>query len=102
MAKGTGRSSALTPSVKTIEKLSAEIELARAKFPNNEHMLAALVEEVGELAQALLQKKPTSEVRAEALQVACVALRIYEEGDASFDGWQGESKLSLADCFKGF
>lgn len=97
MAKGTGRDEAQGPSTGTLLKLSAEIELARAKFPNNEHLLAALVEEVGELAEAYLKKKPTSEVRAEALQVACVALRIYEEGDASFDGWDGES-IGCGNC----
>lgn len=67
----------------TVIKLSREIEHSRAKFPGNEHKLAALMEEVGELANALLEGRPRS-VQAEALQVACVAIRIFEEGDSDF------------------
>ena len=74
----------LPPNEETIVALAAEISRARAKFPGNRHMLAALTEEVGELAQALLQGKPRAEICKEALQVACVALRLFEEGDASF------------------
>lgn len=48
--------------------------------------VAALTEEVGEPAQALLQRQGDARVCNEALQVACVALRIAEEGDALFDG----------------
>lgn len=34
--------------------LSSELSFARRAFPGNTHMLAALMEEVGELAQALI------------------------------------------------
>jgi NTP pyrophosphatase (non-canonical NTP hydrolase) len=51
------------------------------KFPENSFLLTALMEEVGELARAYLQGQGENRVRAEALQVACVALRIYEESD---------------------
>lgn len=68
----------------TVAKLNDEIRRARRKFPGNRFLLAALTEEVGELAQALLQNKSREDVEKEALQVACVALRILEEGDASF------------------
>lgn len=74
----------LHPAATTIADLRAEVVRARRKFPGNRHLLAALVEEVGELAQAYLQRKPASEVRKEAIQIACVALRILEEGDAEF------------------
>jgi len=63
----------------------AEIQRARAKFPGNRFLLTALMEEVGELAQAYLQNKPHAEIREEAKQVACVAVRIMTEGDAVFD-----------------
>lgn len=69
----------------TFEALAREIRHARKKFPGNRFLLAALTEEIGELAQALLQKDEREQIRHEALQVACVALRIYEEGDAIFD-----------------
>ena len=42
------------------------------------------VVEVGELAQALLQDKPRAEIVKEAIQVACVAIRVAEEGDSDF------------------
>ena len=73
-----------TPKAVTLGDISAEVVRARTKFPNNHKMLAALVEEVGELAKALLQRMPSAEVRKEAIQVACVAIRIIEEGDADF------------------
>ena len=68
----------------TIRALASEVVSARNKFPGNELLLAALTEEVGELARALLQRQGKDRVRKEALQVACVSLRIYEEGDATF------------------
>lgn len=69
----------------TITAVGREVERARMKFPGRRFLLAALTEEVGELAQAYLQKKPRAEIQKEALQVACVALRIFEEGDSIFD-----------------
>ena len=80
--------------------LKLELERARAKFPTNDKLFWALVEEVGELGEAL-RNEPSQRIRAEALQVACVAVRIYEEGDAEFvarntlawpvmESWQGK------------
>jgi hypothetical protein len=63
--------------------LREELSRARAKFPGNRRLFVALAEEVGELAKALLQRDP--EWRKEALQVACVAIRIFEETDRDFD-----------------
>lgn len=70
--------------VSTIVDLNRELERARAKFPGNKNLLPALMEEVGELATALMENEGTDRVRAEALQVACVALRIFEEGEPAF------------------
>lgn len=67
-----------------LARVGAEVVFARRKFPNNAHMLAALTEEVGELARALLEGEGKARIRAEAIQVACVALRIATEGDADF------------------
>lgn len=66
-----------------------ELISAREAFPENTHKLAALVEEVGELAQAMIQhdrKLGTSvhEVLREAVQVACMAIRVAVEGDDNF------------------
>lgn len=74
----------VSPRPVTMGDLAEEICRAREKFPKNAHMLAALVEEVGELAKALLEGEPNEDIRKEALQVACVAIRIAEEGDADY------------------
>jgi hypothetical protein len=77
----------------TVDAVEAAVMTARLKFPGNRFTLAALTEEVGELARALLQKRGTDEVVREAIQVAAIALRIVEEGDASFaDVTEEESK----------
>lgn len=72
----------------TLFAIAEEVTAARKKFPTNEDKLAALTEEVGELANALLEDKygngTPEHVRSEALQVAAMAIRIYEEGDAGF------------------
>lgn len=74
----------------TLRAVSAATLLARRKFPGNRLLLAALAEEVGELARALLQRKDRDDVEREALQVAAVALRIVEEGDATFENVSDE------------
>lgn len=73
------------PEALTEAAIRAEVLAARTKFPGNKHLLAALTEEVGELAQAILQDQPRDLIVREAIQVACVAIRIAEEGDAAFD-----------------
>jgi NTP pyrophosphatase (non-canonical NTP hydrolase) len=69
----------------TLDAIHAEVVRARQKFPGNRHLLAALTEEVGELAKAILQRRPGEEIEREAIQVACVAVRIIEERDSAFD-----------------
>jgi hypothetical protein len=66
----------------TLVAIQAELSRARAKFPGNRFLLAALVEEVGELAEAIAHGDREA-IRMEAVQVACVAVRIAEEGDAT-------------------
>jgi len=66
-----------------------ELAAARKAFPGSTHMLCALVEEVGELAQAMMQhdrKEGTSaiEILREAVQVAAMAMRVAIEGDENF------------------
>ena len=66
-----------------------ELKAARTAFPTTTHMLTALVEEVGEVAKALMEhdrKEGTSvqEVLREAVQVASMAIRIAVEGDDNF------------------
>ena len=66
-----------------------EVKNAREKFPKSTHMLAALVEEVGELSQAMvehdrMQGTSVQEVLREAVQVAAMAVRVAVEGDDNF------------------
>jgi hypothetical protein len=56
---------------------------ARNKFPGNQHRLAALVEEVVEVATALQENQGPERVYAECVDVACTALRLAVEGDAT-------------------
>ena len=67
-----------------------ELEHARNKFPGTQYVLAALTEEVGELAQAMLKveagKWSADRIWEEAVQVAAMAQRVAVEGDTSFDG----------------
>lgn len=87
-----------------------EVKAARAKFPDPRLSLAALTEEVGELAQAALELErldPNAPLRVafarahdvyrEAVQVAAMAIRVATEGDPSFesmtkdlDRWWGD------------
>jgi len=66
-----------------------ELVAAREAFPGKTHMLCALVEEVGELAQGLMehdrqQGTSVQEILREAVQVAAMAVRIAVEGDDNF------------------
>ena len=86
------------PSALTLSAIRAEVIRARLKFPLNNVLLAALTEEVGELANALLElyfaagrgahiedlDARRDKVQKEAIQVAAVAVRILEEGTSEF------------------
>ena len=61
-----------------------EIERARLMFPESDGVMAALAEETGELAKAVLGQ-PLDRVYKEAIQAACVACRIATEGDPTLD-----------------
>lgn len=67
-----------------LEAVGAETERARAKFPGARHQCVALVEEVGEVARALLDGEGSERIWAECVQVAAMAQRIAEEGDLDF------------------
>lgn len=71
------------PRSSTVEALLKEIVQAKTKFPGSERLMAALLEEVGELAEELLKDQwDYKKLVAEALQVACVAVRVSEELEA--------------------
>lgn len=70
-----------------LRRVVEQLPKARARFPRPNPTVAALVEEVGEAAQALLhirENKPnhsSEAVVAEAVQVALMAMRLATEGD---------------------
>jgi len=66
-----------------------ELKAARAAFPGSTLMLCAFMEEVGELAQALMehdrsQGTSVQEVMREAVQCAAMSIRLAVEGDENF------------------
>lgn len=65
-------------------EIEREVIAAREQYPGNEHRIAALAGEVGELAQALTKGEGKHRIRREAIQVAAMAVRIIEEGDGDF------------------
>jgi len=81
-----------SPSEKTVCDIAEEVIRARTKFPSSAFMLAALTEEVGECARAMLQGR-RDDARKEAMQVACCAIRIIEEYDTTFDQLRPENSL---------
>jgi hypothetical protein len=68
-------------------EVEAELARARFKFPSPFGCLAALTEEVGEVAQAVLKhaagKGGKQHIYEEAVQVAAMAARVATEGDPS-------------------
>ncbi|RAI30576.1 hypothetical protein [Rhodoplanes serenus] len=71
-----------------VDAVLNEVARARSKFPQPNPTIAALAEEAGELAKAMLhirEGKSTDwwRVYDEAVQVAALALRAATEGDAT-------------------
>lgn len=83
-ASGDAKADALGPWLWDVQ---AEALLARERFgAQSRHTLAlALMEEVGELAKALLEGEGEGRVWAESIQVAAMALRIVSEPDLRED-----------------
>lgn len=75
-----------------VSEIVDELESARKKFPENNVMLAVLMEEVGELATAMFSES-ADRVRAEAIQVAAMAIRVALDGDSSFDSYRERCNL---------
>lgn len=79
-----------------ISDIEDELKKARNAWPKNHHMMNALTEEVGELAQALLHmnfekgKKTHKDVYKEAIQVATMAIRVATEGDSTLPEYDPE------------
>ncbi len=68
--------------LRVVGLISEELGRARRKFPSSYACMCALTEEVGELAKALMDE-PWEFVVREAVQVACMAIRVATERDPS-------------------
>ena len=75
-----------------LEEIAAEVRRARAKFPGRRLMTLALSEEYGELCKAMLDE-PAERVRREAVQTACMCIRVVLDGDESVDAWRAARGL---------
>lgn len=75
-----------------LAEIKAEVARAREKFPGENVTFAALVEEVGEIATATFEE-PRAKVRAEAVQAACMCIRLVLDGDHTFDAWRAAKGL---------
>jgi hypothetical protein len=75
-----------------LDEIKAELARARAKFPSNGVTMLALMEEVGELAKATFEE-PRENVRAEAVQVAVMAMRVALDGDSTLNDWRAQKGL---------
>lgn len=79
-----------------LEETLKEVIRSSQKFPNSDLVFAALIEEVGELGQALLERErhlrdgkrvgkwTHANLVAEAVQVAAMACRLAVEGDPHY------------------
>ena len=67
-----------------LNEITEELERARSKFPKSRATMVALMEEVGELAKAMMDESAEN-VRNEAIQVAVMAIRTALDGDRSLD-----------------
>lgn len=70
-----------------VHAIDAELHAARRQFPTSDCIMTALTEEVGELARALLEES-LERVRAEAVQVATMAIRVATEGDPTLHAYR--------------
>lgn len=82
----------MTPEETFFTMVRLELARARAKFPGPDATLAALVEEVGEVAKAVLDEDE-ERVLAEAVQVAVMAARLVLDGDSSLTDYRGRRGL---------
>lgn len=64
-----------------------ELDRARKKFPHTGAVVVALMEEVGELAKAMLDEAP-ERIYKEAVQVATMAARCALEGDPTLNEYR--------------
>lgn len=76
--------------------LESEIYRASALHPGNRMLFPALVEQIGEVAQAI-QEGEADQARLECLHVACVAIRMYMQDLPYFEQLSAKSVDKIAE-----
>ena len=81
------------------EAIDTEIAAARKKFPAGDLLHAAMVEELGEATQALLDQhhgKPVAsrDIYYELIQTAAMVVRLAQEGDPQFPAYNAPPGIS--------
>jgi hypothetical protein len=66
-----------------LAQLARNLDRARKKYPNAPMMIEAICEEAGELARSIAMMASIPPGNPEALDLACVALRLYTEGSTA-------------------
>lgn len=75
-----------------LNDVANELQKAREKYPDPRHLMTALTEHAGKLARAFLDK-PMADVYREAVEVACIAIRLATESDPTHDAFRAERSL---------
>lgn len=75
-----------------LEAVEMEIYRARELYPSCEGVLAAMTEEVGEVAAAYLDS-PREKIIKEAVQACAMVARLALEGDPSLTGLRAKRQL---------
>lgn len=73
------------PMGELLQSIRKEAMQGIESYPDASGLMVALMEEVGELARAMMSE-PRDRVRDEAVQVAALAIRVALEGDPALDG----------------
>ena len=76
-----------------LSDVHVEVRRARQKFPGDDATLAALTEEVGELAKAMLGESQHA-IYKEAVQVAAMAVRCALDGDATLGAYREQHAVT--------
>lgn len=82
------------PMGEMLQSIRKEAMQGSESYPDASGLMMALMEEVGELARAMMSE-PRENIRAEAVQVAALAIRIAIEGDPTLDAIRAKNNADF-------
>lgn len=80
------------PTQDTLELILVGMTELRAESPRSRNLVLMLGVAFGRLCGAMLQGRATL-AKEEAMRMACIALRIYEEGETTLISLSGETRM---------